>query len=186
MIHAVCNCRRCRARARRGMTLLEVMLAIALLMGAVMALSRIAFLARRHAIASEDRTAAQLICQNVMQEILAGIRPLQNVSPTPAEDNEQFEYAVDVRPLAGTPLLVVAVTVARLPSEDELAAQPAQPTQSLTTSDEPLRGYRLIRWIRSGGRGVAGDTLDTESDPLGNSPWSDESAPFGDSSEKGK
>lgn len=162
---------------RHGMTLLEVMIAIAMLMGAVMALSRIAFLARRHAIASEDRTQTQLICQNIMQEILAGVRPLQTVSPTTVEDNEQFEYTVDVAPLGGAPLIVVSVTVARLPSEDDLETQP------LTTSDEPLRGYRLVRWIRSGGRGVGGDSSQTGSADSGSSPWGDESTPFAGPSE---
>jgi len=167
-----------RRPGRTGMTLLEVMLALSLMMGAVMALSRIAFLARRHAIASEDRTQSQLICQDIMQEIIAGIRPLQNVSTTTVEEYPQWQYAVEVQPLGDTPLIVVSVTVARLPEEDN-GSGPEVPAAA-TSSTEPLRGYRLVRWVRSGGRGVSGAADDTlQEEGLSNSPWGEEAAPFG-------
>ena len=73
--------RRAGAR-RRGMSLLEVMLSTAMLLASVMMLSRMAFLARKHAEGAEDRSTSQRYCQNVMEEMLAGVRPLQSVSPT--------------------------------------------------------------------------------------------------------
>jgi hypothetical protein len=139
---------------RHGISLLEVILATAILLGCVMVLSRLAFLARRHAIGSEDRTQSQLLCQNLMDELLAGIRPLESVSPTETEDG-QWVYEIDLQ-RRGNPLLVaITVTVARL-EEDELLP-----------IDEELVGYRLVRWLRPGQRQVSADAealMEPESD----------------------
>jgi Tfp pilus assembly protein PilV len=123
---------------RRGMSLMEVMLATVLLLAAVMALSRVAFLARRHAISAEDRTQAQLLCQNILQEVLAGARPLRNVSPE-AFEGDNWVYMIDVESLEGTALSKITVRVdrwkdrtGRLPTEDEMA------------------GYQLVHWMRTG------------------------------------
>ena len=83
-----------------GISLLEVMLATVLLLAAVMALSRVAFLARRHAISAEDRSQAQLLCQNILQEVLAGARPLQNVSPE-AFEGDNWVYMINVEGVEG-------------------------------------------------------------------------------------
>jgi hypothetical protein len=108
-----------------------------------MVLSRLAFLARRHAIGSEDRTGSQMLCQNLMDEVLAGIRPLDSVSATETDDGEWI-YSIDVERLSSAPLVAVRVTVARLEEDEE----------SLPTDDE-LVGYRLVRWLRPGKRQVS-------------------------------
>ena len=69
-------------KCRRGMSLLEVMIATVIVLGSVMALSRLAFLARMNAMRAEDRSMSQIHCQNILEEILSGVRPLQNVTPT--------------------------------------------------------------------------------------------------------
>ncbi len=120
------------------MSLIEVMLATVMLLGCVMALSRVAFLARRHAVAAEDRTLSQTYCQNIMQELLAGMRPLTNVSPQSFEGDE-WVYMVDVENLDQSQLVQVTVTVDRLDD----------PEGTVPTEDE-LNGYRLVRWLRSG------------------------------------
>ena len=72
------------------------MLSTVMLLGCVMALSRVAFLARRHAHGAEDRSLSQIHCQNIVEEMLAGVRPLQNVSPTLFEGDE-WVYMIDVQ-----------------------------------------------------------------------------------------
>ncbi len=130
---------RVRRRAhRRGMSLLEVMVATVMLLGCVMALSRLAFLARRHAVAAEDRTLSQTYCQNIMQELLSGVRPVSNVSPESFEGGE-WVYLVNVETLEQSHLVQISVTVDRL--ED--------PEGTLPTEDE-IGGFRLVRWFRSG------------------------------------
>ena len=146
------------------MTLIEVMLATVMLLGCVMALSRVAFLARRHAAAAEDRTLAQTHCQNIMEELLAGIRPLRSVSPT-AFEGGAWVYMVDVQPLDSARLAQVSVTVERL--ED--------PEGMLPTEDE-MNGFRLVRWVRSGQ-----SDLDLLESPMNeDTPPPSEDAPEGD------
>jgi hypothetical protein len=128
------------------MTLLEVMLALVMLLGSVMALSRLAFLARRHSVSSEDQTQAQLLCQGVMQELLAGIQPLDPVSEQTFDEYPQWIYSIDVQPLGSAPLLAVSVRVVRLPEEQPESLALADP------DEDELDGYRLVRWIRTHGR----------------------------------
>jgi len=135
---------------RRGLSLLEIMIATTILLVSVMALSRLAFLCRRHIIGAEDKTKSQMLCENILNEILSGIRPLENVSSEPFEGG-LWAYSVDVQELDSGPLLAVAVTVERLPEESELTAS-GPPSGDVLSSDAPLRGYRLVRWIRSRGR----------------------------------
>lgn len=135
-----------RSRAgRRGLTLLEVMLATVMLLASVMALSRVAFLARRHAISSEDRTKAQILCQNIVQELLAGVRPLDNVSPELIE-GDQWVHSIGIEMVEGSTLAAVTVTVARIDEEES-----ALPTE------EEMSGYRLVRWMRTGRTSIMDD-----------------------------
>jgi Tfp pilus assembly protein PilV len=114
------------------------MVATVLLLAAVMALSRVAFLARRHATGAEDRTQAQLFCQNILQEILAGARPLEPVSPE-AFEGDAWVYMVDVETVEGVALSKVTVQVERIKDE----------SGRLPTEDE-MEGFRLVRWMRTG------------------------------------
>jgi Tfp pilus assembly protein PilV len=113
-------------------------MATVLLLGAVMALSRLAFLARRHATNAEDQTQSQLLCHNLMQEIVLGVRPAEDVSPT-SFAGEEWVYSIDVEPVEGASLSCVTVRVARLDDE----------STSLPTADE-MGGFQLVRWLRTG------------------------------------
>ena len=129
---------------RRGISLLEVMLATVMLLAAVMALSRVAFLARRHAIGAEDRSQAQLLCQNILQELLAGARPLQEVSPE-AFEGDNWVYMIEVEDVEDA-----AVWRAyRSPRSPCRSIAWTDETGRLPTEDE-MDGYRLVHWMRTG------------------------------------
>lgn len=142
--------RRARPR-RRGMSLIEVMLATAMLLSSVMVLSRMAFLAQKHAHGAEDRSLSQTYCQNIMEEIRAGARPLQNVAPERLED-DVWIYMVKVEPVDEADLTEVAVTVDRLDDPE-----------SMPPKEDEMQGYRLVRWIR-------GKETETASQELGGLP----------------
>ena len=142
--------RKSRSRARRrGTSLLEVMLSTVMLLGCVMALSRVAFLARRHAHGAEDRSLSQIHCQNIVEEMLAGVRPLQNASPTLFEGDE-WVFMIEVQEMEQAGLAQVSVTVDRLDD----------PEGPLPTEDD-LMGYRLVRWFRIGDRSLEDAASDT-------------------------
>jgi type II secretion system protein I len=131
------------------MTLLEVMVATAMVLASVMALSRVAFLARKHTHGAEDRSTAQMHCHNIMEEIACGVRPLQTVAPQEFEGDE-WMFSVDVTALDRAGLAQVTVTVDRVEEEE-----------GLMPTEDQLGGYRLVRWIRTGDR-----TLDLEGTEL--------------------
>ncbi len=149
---------------RAGMTLLEVMLATVLVLGSVMALSRLAFLARKHAQSAEDRSVAQRHAQNIAEELAAGLRPLQAVSPGGLEGD--WIYAVQVEALQQPGLASVTVIVDRL--DDPEAMMPRE---------DEMGGYRIVRWVRMQGRQVESEAAAEQNEgqpPLGTEEMFDE------------
>ncbi len=131
----------CRRMRRRGISLLEVIIATAVLLSSVMVLSRLAFLARRHAAAGEDRTKAQMLCSNIMSEMMAGTRPQESASPQIFE-GDLWMYSVDVEQVGMMPLAKVTVRVFRLPDDPEGVSS------QLPTDDE-VPTYQLVQWMRA-------------------------------------
>lgn len=64
---------RTNRRCRRGFSLLEVILALAVLTGAIAVLGEVVGLALRNAEVSREMTQAQLLCESKLAEITAGI-----------------------------------------------------------------------------------------------------------------
>ena len=61
---------------RSGFSLLEVIMATAILLGCLIVLGDLAAVGRRHARDAEDLTTAQWLCQTKLNEILAGGKKL--------------------------------------------------------------------------------------------------------------
>jgi type II secretory pathway pseudopilin PulG len=132
--------------ARKGFTLLEVMLATGLLLGSVIVLAQLASIGREHANAAEDLATAEMLCQNRMNEILVGAAPLELVENEPL-DVEDWTCTVALEPLAQPGLVALRVTVQR----------EATPTRK-------ARLFSLVRWIPDPGI-TSGDTEDSSSSP---------------------
>jgi type II secretion system protein I len=130
-------------RQRRGFSLLEVLLALTILAGAVVVLGEVARNALRNARAVRDSSRAQLLCESKMAEICAALAPLDSVDAVPIEqtdDQEQPEwfYSVKVDSIDREGMVAVRVTV----------------THSQSPHGRPLE-VSLVRWIfdPSGGAG---------------------------------
>lgn len=128
---------------RRGLSLLEVILALAILGMAVAILGELVHMATRSAADARELTRAQLLCESKMAEIVLGVEPLQPLSFTPLQLDPDWLYAIDVQPSAFDPsLLVVRVTVQQdtqgvgVPVEYTLTRWMIDPT--LTTTTEAL------------------------------------------------
>ena len=145
---------------RNGYSLLEVILATAILLGSVVVLGELARIGRKHVTSAEQLSAAQLVCEAKINEILAGLSPLENVAETLVgptnfsprgelatdtrsemkasetleaetwETGPQWLYTVDVQPLDWPGLVALKVTV----TED---VENKRPTQ-----------FSIIRWVR--------------------------------------
>src|SRR5687768_18501382 len=78
-----------RIHRRAGLTLLEVMLAIAIFGVSLVAIGELIRIGSVNAAAARDLTEAQRHCNNVMAEIGAGITPPDAATDTPVEGRSE-------------------------------------------------------------------------------------------------
>lgn len=126
-------------RKRGGFSLLEILLALAILGGSLAILSRIVDTGISAAREARDLSIARMICQAKLSEVLlnstAGFTP-QTQSPTPVDSFDSqsttpFEFSVEVQPgQLGGILLIRVVVEAQNPD-----------------GGEPLARYSLVRWM---------------------------------------
>jgi len=116
----------------RGFTLLEVILSLAILAGALAALGEVMRLADRSASTAEDETHAQILAASIMDELSAGSRELQSVPQSPLEtgDDPPWLYAIEMEQTQYDELVSVRV---RVEQDLEARLQPAK--------------FELVRWM---------------------------------------
>ena len=68
---------------RPGFSLLEVILATAILMGSAVVLSRLAWMGRTQSRRAETNTEAHLLCERILSEVLLGLRSTDTVEQEP-------------------------------------------------------------------------------------------------------
>jgi general secretion pathway protein I len=127
-------------RIRRGnrgaYSLLEVILALAILVGALAVLGELVRIGTRSAAAARDLSVAQLLCESKLAEISAAealpgptSRPASFGADYPQADG--WVYTVAIKGLPQSGLHRVTVTV----------------SQDLPAAERPLE-FALVRWIR--------------------------------------
>ena len=130
----------------RGFSLLEVILALAILAGAIAVLGEVIHLAREHATDCQANTRAQLLAANLMDEIAAGLREMteQDHEPLETDNPARWVYSISLPDLETDLADLVAVEVV---VEQDLEA-PFRPVK-----------VRLVRWFHTPDRqeGTASD-----------------------------
>ncbi len=135
---------------RWGYSLLEVILALAILMISLVTLTELLRLGLGNAERARELTQAQLLCESKLAEVSAGLLPLSPVAgvpilvtPTGTESSSDpratWLYDLNVEALEEPGLVAVTVTVYRDPS-----------------SGSRLAPFRLFRWIRDPEQVAAG------------------------------
>ena len=102
--------------ARRGLTLLEVVLAVGIFFASMAAFSQLIANGSRAAVTGQLESQAVLLCESRMAEVVAGAVPMQAVTGQPYVDGDgewQWGLQVGAGPYAG--LLLLEVTVANVP-----------------------------------------------------------------------
>ncbi len=117
---------------RSAFTLLEVILALAILAGAVAILGEVMSIAGRSASDAQAESKAQMLASSVMDEMLAGLVPMtqQSRSPLDSDSAIPWVYSVTLTDTAFVGLSAVEVVV----------------EQDLEKQFRPVK-YRLVRWV---------------------------------------
>jgi general secretion pathway protein I len=149
----------CAANERRtsagkaAFSILEVILALAILTGAMAVLGELGRLGFRNARAAQDISKAQLLCESKMAEYTSGlITTPQSLSNTPFETIDQdsdstnaaWMYSVELETIDSDGLISVRVTV----------------TQNLPSSQRPTT-FSLTRWMLDESSMTTTDSSDT-------------------------
>lgn len=138
-----------RIRARAGLTLLEVLISLAIFLGALTALSQLIGIGSRAAVQAQLRTQAIFKCQSKLSEVLAGAQPLESVTQASFENEENWKWSLDVQPGAYDNMLQLTVRV-----------------DYAGTGDIVTTSYQLARQIRDPAMLLdAANTVESTTDP---------------------
>lgn len=107
------KCVKAKRPNRRGLSLIEVLLAIALLGSSMAIIYQLIGIGYRSAMETQLYTDAAVLVDSKMAEVAAGVLPLENSSQMQIEEAPDWLYTVDVGESEQAGLLVVTVTVER-------------------------------------------------------------------------
>lgn len=146
-------------------TLLEVILSLAILAGALAALGEVMRMADRSASTAEDETHAQILAVSIMDELLAGSRELTTISQQLLEtaDDPPWLYSIEMQTTQFDELVAVKI---RVEQQLEARLQPAH--------------FELVRWMPN--PDYVAPTADDSSSTTGTSTGSSSSSTSGSSS----
>jgi type II secretion system protein I len=115
-----------------GFSLLEIVLALAILAGSLAALGEVMRLSDMNAAKARDETQAELLADSVMSEIISGARTLDNVNNATFDSSDEppWNYSIEVNSTDYQELLSVRVSV----------------MQQLAPELQPSR-CDLVRWL---------------------------------------
>jgi type II secretion system protein I len=113
--------RRTKRLDRRGLSLLEVVFAIAILGTALAAVGRLVQLGLRAGGTARVQSYAQILADAKMAEIACGALPLESNAGAPVADAPGWEYDVQVQPAEQIGLLVVKVSVQQVSADQPVA-----------------------------------------------------------------
>jgi len=133
---------RLRQARRDGLSLIEVLAALAIFLMALVALVHLVNTGSNFAFEAHHRSNAARICNSKMAEVIAGSIPLQAQSDTAVEDEPDYHWSLTVDDGAAAGLKVVTVRVThqsndQYPLEASLSRMLLDPTVAGSTQDVP-------------------------------------------------
>lgn len=105
---------------RRGITLFEVLLALAIFLGAFAAIAQIIDLGRQASVEGQLENDAVLRAQTKLAEVIAGIEPMSAVQGQPFDDDPNWTWGLSISDGPHADLLAVAVSIEHVRSDGNL------------------------------------------------------------------
>ena len=102
-----------QCRRTQGLSLVEVVLAMAILAMAMVMLSQLVRLGLRAAGEARDVTRGQLLAESIMSEVAAGITPAESVQQVPVDLEPGWLVSIEVQTTMQDGLLQVVVVTER-------------------------------------------------------------------------
>lgn len=99
------------SRGRSGLSLLEVILSIAILGGALTVIGHLYFLGYRSALQVRIRSEANVLVDSTVAELVAGVLPLESTSDVQIESSPGWTYSVSLEPSLQSGLFMATVSV---------------------------------------------------------------------------
>jgi general secretion pathway protein I len=113
--------KRIQRRQPQGFTLLEVVLALAILAGAVAVLGELVRSGLQNAQMARDLTRAEMLCEGIEEEVVAGVLSPSGASG-PCDDDPRWNYSITSQsPQTG--ILALQITVVKNVPEGQHAVQ---------------------------------------------------------------
>lgn len=146
----------CTDRLRCGLSLLEVIIATAILAASGVMLMSMFSTGDRHTRRADERTIAQMLCQSKLDELLSAPSELVPIEADVDPQYPGWVFGIMVEPTQLEGFVKLSVKVTRIPGMDtgadlELATKatdeidPLGALSSTSIPDKPT--YELVRWL---------------------------------------
>jgi Tfp pilus assembly protein PilV len=145
---------------RAGLSLLEVLVALALFLMALVGLEYLVTLGGQLALGTRQRSEAAQLCQSKMDEVAAGAVPLSSQSDVPFDEAPDYHWSLDAEQGSVSGLWNVTVRVSRqqvgsLPVECSISRMLLDPSLVGSTQDTPPSSTSGTTSSNSGGSGTS-------------------------------
>ena len=117
---------------RQGISLLEVVLALAILGVALALIGELISLGSRAGEAARDDMESQLICESIINEVAAGVELPELLLDQPVDELGEWLYSVETQPVDEAGLIAIYVSVRKADMAPTL---------------RPKLPYTLTRWV---------------------------------------
>jgi hypothetical protein len=101
-------------RARRGLSLLEVLVSLSIFLFALIVIGRLVVMGTDLALDVQYQSQATQLCQSKMAEVLCGAVPLSSQNEVPLDEDPAWTWSLECEPSSVSGLWHVTVTLVRL------------------------------------------------------------------------